>query len=85
MTSENYGRRFLQFLYGVRPLEQRLVTVYRKRKGQIFVFENVPARVCQNCGERFFVAEVAQTMERLIMAPEVQQRIISVPVIAFVA
>ena len=67
------------------PLIQKSVTVYRKRKGQVFVFENVPARVCQNCGERYFAAEVVQTMERLMTAPEAQRRTISVPVIAFAA
>ena len=71
--------------HGLLPLEQRLITVYRKRKGQLFVFENVPAKVCQNCGERFFAAEVVQTMERLMTMPEAQQRTISVPVIAFAA
>jgi YgiT-type zinc finger domain-containing protein len=56
--------------YGALSLEQRLVTVYRKRKGQVFVFENVPARVCQNCGERYFTAKVVQAMERLMSEPD---------------
>ena len=29
------------------PLSEKRVTAYRKRRGQVFVLENVPARVCQ--------------------------------------
>jgi YgiT-type zinc finger domain-containing protein len=65
------------------PLIEKKVTVYRKRKKQIYVIENVPARVCQNCGERYFSAEVVQAMDRLMSQPEAQQQRISVPVIGF--
>lgn len=72
-----------EYCHSALPLTPKSVTVYRKRKKQVYVIENVPAQVCQNCGERYFTAEVVQTMEKLIDQPEAQQRKISVPVIAF--
>jgi YgiT-type zinc finger domain-containing protein len=65
------------------PLSEKRVTVYRKRQGQVFVLENVPARVCQTCGERYFAAEVVQAMEKMMTEPAVPTRTMTVPVIAF--
>ena len=32
---------------------------------KLVIFENVPAKVCQQCGEKFFNAEVYKEMERM--------------------
>ena len=37
---------------------ERLLTVYRHRRGKHFIFEQVPARVCPRCGERYFSARL---------------------------
>lgn len=51
--------------------EKKLVTVTRQRQGQWFIFENVPAWVCPNCGHRYFEAEVLEAMEeRMEVKPE---------------
>jgi len=42
---------------------QKMVTVTRQRGGQWFIFENVPAWVCPNCGHRYFDANVLDAME----------------------
>jgi YgiT-type zinc finger domain-containing protein len=42
---------------------QKMVTVTRQRGGQWFIFENVPAWVCPNCGYRYFDADVLEAME----------------------
>lgn len=63
-------------------LEDRLVTVYRQRQGQHFIFERVPAQVCQACGHRYFSWDVVEEMDRLMDAPETQDRTQPVPVIA---
>ena len=64
------------------PLSEKRVTVYRKRHGQVYVLENVPARVCQTCGERYFAADVVQAMEKLMSEPAAQTRTMTVPIIA---
>ena len=48
------------------PDDEKLVTVYRHRRGQHFIFERVPARVCQRCGERYFAAYAVAEMGRLM-------------------
>ncbi len=75
--------RICDYCHSQLPLIEKRVTVYRKHKGQVFVLENVPAQVCQNCGERYFDAEVVQSMEKLMSEPAAQTRTITVPVIAF--
>ena len=62
-------------------LEERLVTVYRHRSAQHFIFERVPAKVCLACGHRYFTWKVAEEMDRLMDAPETQSRVQPIPVI----
>lgn len=42
---------------------KKLVTVVRNRQGQWFIFEDVPAWVCPNCGHRYFDVDVLEAME----------------------
>jgi YgiT-type zinc finger domain-containing protein len=46
-----------------RQAQAKQVTITRQRHGQWFIFEDVPALVCPNCGHRYFSAEVLQAME----------------------
>jgi YgiT-type zinc finger domain-containing protein len=66
------------------PLEdaEKLVTVYRHRKGRHFIFETVPARVCARCGERYFSATVVREMDRLMHKRSQPGTTVPVPVIA---
>jgi YgiT-type zinc finger domain-containing protein len=66
------------------PLEnaEKLVTVYRHRKGRHFIFETVPARVCARCGERYFSAVVVREMDRLMLKRSESATTVRVPVIA---
>jgi YgiT-type zinc finger domain-containing protein len=66
------------------PLDgsEKLVTVYRRRKGQHFIFEHVPARVCPRCGERYFSAKVVREMDRLMQKGKLRSSTVLVPVIA---
>ena len=53
------------------PQQKKLVTVARQRQGQWFVFEDVPAWVCPNCGHRYFDTAVLEAMEeRMKTTPE---------------
>jgi len=55
---------------------------YRFGKGLV-VLERVPAYVCENCGERYYAAEVAKRMRQLAkMGPRAKERV-SFPVIHF--
>jgi len=60
---------------------ERLVTIYRHRDGKHFIFEQVPARVCPRCGERYFSAQVVRKMDRLMRSRR-RRATVAVPVIA---
>jgi YgiT-type zinc finger domain-containing protein len=61
--------------------DERLLTVYRHRRGKHFIFDQVPARVCRRCGERYFSARVVRAMERQ-MNTRRKRTTVPVPVIA---
>jgi YgiT-type zinc finger domain-containing protein len=60
---------------------ERLLTVYRHRGSSHFIFEEVPARVCRQCGERYFSARIVRTMDRL-MRSRSRRTTVAGPVIA---
>jgi YgiT-type zinc finger domain-containing protein len=72
---------FCEYCNAELPDDEKLVTVYRHRRGQHFIFERVPARVCQKCGERYFSAQAVSEMEREMRQPELLSNLVPVPVI----
>ena len=63
-------------------LEQKHVTVdFRWGDHQLVVIENVPAKVCNECGERYFAAKVVRQMERIAKEGQ-KDKEIRVPVIS---
>lgn len=62
---------------------EKLVTVYRHRQDQHSIFQEVPARICPGCGERYFSARVVREMDRLMQTPDAQANLVQVPLIQF--
>jgi YgiT-type zinc finger domain-containing protein len=62
------GRRehLCEFCDTDRPQEHKLVTLTRLYKGKVYVFENVPAYVCPNCGHRYFDGPLILKLEQLM-------------------
>ncbi|MBC8042087.1 MAG: type II toxin-antitoxin system MqsA family antitoxin [Rhizobacter sp.] len=60
-----------------------VVTVMLEREGRIAVFRNVPAEVCQNCGEYYLSSEV--TSRLLAAAEDAGRRGAEVEVVMFAA
>lgn len=79
---EEMEQDFCEYCSTPLPDTEKLVTVCRHRRDRHFIFEAVPARVCPRCGERYYSATVVREMDRLMQAPELQGRLVSVPVIA---
>ena len=73
---------FCEYCNAILPDVERLVTVYRHRRGQHFIFEHVSARVCQKCGERYFSARSVSEMQREMTKTKQSTDLVSVPVIA---
>jgi YgiT-type zinc finger domain-containing protein len=72
-------REFCEYCNSALAGAEREVTVYRHRRGRHFIFEQVPARVCPHCGERYFSAAVTREMDRLMRRRHVLT--VTVPVI----
>ena len=47
-------------------LRQGYVDVIRRRDGRIYLFEHVPAKVCDKCGEQYYADEVLARMDDII-------------------
>ncbi|MDI6752094.1 MAG: type II toxin-antitoxin system MqsA family antitoxin [bacterium] len=63
---------------GGKVLPQRVKVDYWW-KGDLTIIENVPAGVCQQCGEEYYDGPIAEEMEHLVKSKEVI-RTISIPV-----
>lgn len=62
--------------------EKRLELDYRY-KSKLYIFQNVPVGVCQQCGEKYLTAEVAKKIEHRIQTKEKWDKTITVPVDVF--
>ncbi len=49
-------------------------------KGKLYIFKDVSAGVCQQCGEKYLTAKVAKEIEQRIRTEEKWDETISVPV-----
>ena len=58
------------------------VTLHRKSAGGYILIEDVPAGVCQECGTRYYAANVLKTIEETLMGRQKAIREIRVPVYA---
>ena len=61
-------------------VEKQLVTVEREWNGKKIIIEDVPAEVCEQCGERYFDSETTMRMEKIKKASMYpQEQTISIP------
>lgn len=49
-------------------LESRFVTYTKEHNKQLVAIGNVPAQVCQRCGEEYFAPAVVDELHRIIQA-----------------
>jgi len=59
---------------------KKFVTVENWWGDTFTLVENVPAWVCENCGEQYFDAKVIKELEKMKDKPPKVKRIIKVPV-----
>lgn len=64
------------------PIMEKQVTVHRQINGSSVLFEDVPAGVCQECGTRYYAANVLKRMEESLHGQQKATREILVPVYA---
>ena len=59
---------------------KKKVTVDLRIGDELFVVENVPATVCNHCGERVFTPEVTRKLQALAKQRKKPPRTLTVPV-----
>lgn len=59
--------------------EKRVELDYRYKE-KLFIFQNVLAGVCQQCGEKYLTSKIAKEIEFRIQTKEKWDKTISVPV-----
>jgi len=63
-------------------MAERNVTLDLRCGGELVVIEEVPAVVCENCGEQVFTPEVTRQVQALAQQREEAERTILVPVLS---
>ena len=58
---------------------EKIVELEYRWKGRLYIIDGVPAGVCQQCGEKYFTAQVSEAIDRSVEAKEIK-RTVSVPV-----
>jgi YgiT-type zinc finger domain-containing protein len=58
----------------------KTVTVHYPYKGKLVVIENVPARVCRRCGERYYDAVTVERMEAIARRKKTAEKTVVVPI-----
>lgn len=64
---------------GGEVIEKRITVDYRWGEELIAVIKNVPAGVCQICGEQYFKSGIVKEMERLVRSRQRPEKTIRVP------
>jgi YgiT-type zinc finger domain-containing protein len=59
--------------------EKRIVIDYRWGEELVAIIENVPAGVCDVCGEQYLKAEIVKEMEKAARSPVRPARVLQVP------
>lgn len=75
------NKDFCEYCNAQLPDDEKLVTVYRHRRGRHFIFEHVPARVCQRCGERYINSRAVSDMGEQMRKPDSKTTLVPVPLI----
>ena len=64
-------------------VKEEVVELDYRHKGKLYVFREVPAGVCQQCGEKYLVAGTAKAIEHEIRTRKEWSETVSVPVTTF--
>jgi YgiT-type zinc finger domain-containing protein len=61
-------------------VEARTIEHIHKWGGQLYLFRNVPAEVCTQCGEVYFGPEALEAMDTVVLGKVKPKEHVSVPV-----
>jgi YgiT-type zinc finger domain-containing protein len=61
-------------------VEKRVIRHVHPWGERVFIFKNVPAEVCAQCGETYFGPEVLKQMDQVVARPPEPEEVTPVPV-----
>lgn len=61
-------------------VEKKLIRHVHQWRDKLFVFKNVPAEVCTQCGEAYLGPGVLEKMDRVVAGPPELEEVTQVPV-----
>jgi len=64
-------------------VSERLIEHEYRWQAELFLFEKVPAGVCQQCGEVYFTIDTVKALEQAVLSKARPQRTIQVPVFVY--
>jgi YgiT-type zinc finger domain-containing protein len=66
-------------------LVERLVTYTVEIDGRVIIVENVPARVDEETGERYFSPSTVERLQEIMWSKQAPDRVVETPVFEFAA
>ncbi|MBZ0158586.1 MAG: type II toxin-antitoxin system MqsA family antitoxin [bacterium] len=64
------------------PIVQRRIEHVHRWKGRMFLIKDLPADVCEQCGETYLSPEVMERIDQVVERSEMATEFISVPVLS---
>ena len=64
-------------------IEAQEITYHTMYRGKLIVVENVPARVCRQCGETYFHSTTSKRLEEIVWHEDEPFRLMEVPVFQY--
>lgn len=61
-------------------VEQRVIRHVHPWGERVFIFKNVPAEVCSQCGETYLGPDVLDKMDKVVAGPPEPEEVTQVPV-----
>ena len=61
-------------------VEKRVIRHVHQWGERVFIFKNVPAEVCTQCGETYLGPEVLDKMDKVVTGPPEPEEVTQVPV-----
>lgn len=62
-------------------IDIRKISHMHKWGDEFYLFENIQAEVCRQCGETFFLPDTLKLIDRYVMEKRTSQKTICIPVI----
>jgi len=64
-------------------LKDTQLTLNEQENGDFYIIEDVPARICTRCGEKYFDSRVLKKIEEMLESKVNVERVVSVPVMKY--